>query len=176
MPVNQTNPVGMLVLGYWYNNSENLMLGKRPTRSGCGGPSSYVHVAPAALHVLGHLSYHWHTLTIYQDTPLATNLNYSVGQAQITVPDVPTGSDYIVVCKWLPRCCILCHAQRSLQCSAILGTQVPNSRLLTAHLHRHPLSRPVPQVRPRLSYQHLRPRLQQIQILLATLGALPRHS
>jgi len=57
LPVNQTNPVGMLVLGYWYNNSENLML----------------------------------------DTPLATNLNYSVGQAQITVPNVPTGSDYIVV-------------------------------------------------------------------------------
>jgi len=57
LPVNQTNPVGMLILGYWYNNSENLML----------------------------------------DSPLATNLNYSVGQAQITVPNVPTGTDYIVV-------------------------------------------------------------------------------
>ncbi|KAF9236490.1 hypothetical protein BU15DRAFT_76932 [Melanogaster broomeanus] len=57
LPSNPTNPNGMLVLGYWYNNSENLML----------------------------------------DSPLATNLNYSVGQADITVPNVPTRSDYIVV-------------------------------------------------------------------------------
>ncbi|KAI9462229.1 hypothetical protein HD554DRAFT_2002369, partial [Boletus coccyginus] len=57
LPVNQTNPVGMLVLGYMSNDSENLML----------------------------------------DSPLATNLNYSAGQAQITVPNVPTRSDYIVV-------------------------------------------------------------------------------
>ncbi|KAF8558329.1 hypothetical protein OG21DRAFT_1382797, partial [Imleria badia] len=57
LPVNQTNPSGMLVLGYMYNNSENLML----------------------------------------NSPLATNLNYSVGQAQITVPNVPTRTDYIVV-------------------------------------------------------------------------------
>lgn len=28
LPVNQTNPVGMLVLGYSENNSENLNLGK----------------------------------------------------------------------------------------------------------------------------------------------------
>ncbi|KAG8214724.1 hypothetical protein J3R82DRAFT_9812 [Butyriboletus roseoflavus] len=57
LPVNQTNPVGMLVLGYLYNNSENLML----------------------------------------NSPLATNLNYSVGQAQVTVPNVPSRTDYIVV-------------------------------------------------------------------------------
>ncbi|KAG6377238.1 hypothetical protein JVT61DRAFT_1292 [Boletus reticuloceps] len=57
LPVNQTNPIGMLVLGYLFNNSEHLML----------------------------------------NSPLATNLNYSVGQAQITVPNVPTRSDYIIV-------------------------------------------------------------------------------
>ncbi|KAG9315610.1 hypothetical protein JVU11DRAFT_3251 [Chiua virens] len=57
LPANQTNPVGRLVLGYLYNNSENLML----------------------------------------DSPLATNINYSVGYAQITVPNVPTRDDYIVV-------------------------------------------------------------------------------
>ncbi|KAF8133943.1 hypothetical protein EV363DRAFT_1324997 [Boletus edulis] len=57
LPVNQTNPRGMLVLGYLFNNSEHLML----------------------------------------NSPLATNLNYSVGQAQITVPNVPTRSDYIIV-------------------------------------------------------------------------------
>jgi len=57
LPVNQTNPVGMLVLGYLFNNSENLML----------------------------------------NSPLATNINYSTGQVQITVPNVPTRSDYIVV-------------------------------------------------------------------------------
>ncbi|KAG1879166.1 hypothetical protein F4604DRAFT_1753476 [Suillus subluteus] len=54
---NVTNPVGMLVLGYMYNNSENLML----------------------------------------NSPLATNINYTVGQVLITVPDVETGEDYIVV-------------------------------------------------------------------------------
>jgi len=57
LPLNQTNPVGKLVLGFMYNNSENLML----------------------------------------DSPLAINLNYSVGQAQITVPNVPNRTDYIVV-------------------------------------------------------------------------------
>ncbi|OJA14747.1 hypothetical protein AZE42_03192 [Rhizopogon vesiculosus] len=54
---NVTNPVGMLVLGYMYNNSENLML----------------------------------------NAPLATNINYMAGQAQITVPIVDTRDDYIVV-------------------------------------------------------------------------------
>ncbi|KAG2145888.1 hypothetical protein DEU56DRAFT_788666 [Suillus clintonianus] len=54
---NITNPVGMLVLGYSYNNSENLML----------------------------------------DSPLATNINYTLGQVLITVPDVETREDYIVV-------------------------------------------------------------------------------
>ncbi|KAJ8593661.1 hypothetical protein M405DRAFT_810483 [Rhizopogon salebrosus TDB-379] len=54
---NVTNPVGMLVLGYMYNMSENLML----------------------------------------NAPLATNINYSTGQAQITVPNVDTREDYIVV-------------------------------------------------------------------------------
>lgn len=54
---NVTNPVGMLVLGYMYNNSENLML----------------------------------------SSPLATNLNYTDGQVLITVPDVETREDYIVV-------------------------------------------------------------------------------
>ncbi|KAG2060625.1 hypothetical protein BDR06DRAFT_993358 [Suillus hirtellus] len=54
---NVTNPVGMLVLGYMYNNSENLML----------------------------------------SSPLATNINYTDGQALITVPDVETREDYIVV-------------------------------------------------------------------------------
>ncbi|OAX41746.1 hypothetical protein K503DRAFT_649824, partial [Rhizopogon vinicolor AM-OR11-026] len=54
---NITNPVGMLVLGYMYNNSENLML----------------------------------------NAPLATNINYMAGQAQITVPIVDTRDDYIVV-------------------------------------------------------------------------------
>ncbi|KAH7884958.1 hypothetical protein F5I97DRAFT_1881208 [Phlebopus sp. FC_14] len=57
LPSNPSNPNGMLVLGYMYNNSENLML----------------------------------------DSPLATNLNYSTGQAQITVPNVSTREDYIVV-------------------------------------------------------------------------------
>ncbi|KIJ62732.1 hypothetical protein HYDPIDRAFT_169054 [Hydnomerulius pinastri MD-312] len=57
LPSNPSNPNGMLVLGYMYNNSENLML----------------------------------------DSPLATNLNYAAGQAQITVPNVPTRQDYIVV-------------------------------------------------------------------------------
>ncbi|KAG2152999.1 uncharacterized protein EDB93DRAFT_1135899 [Suillus bovinus] len=54
---NVTNPVGMLVLGYMYNDSENLML----------------------------------------NSPLATNINYTVGQALITVPNVETREDYIVV-------------------------------------------------------------------------------
>jgi hypothetical protein len=54
---NVTNPVGMLVLGYMYNNSENLML----------------------------------------NSPLATNINYTVGQVLITVPNVETREDYIVV-------------------------------------------------------------------------------
>ncbi|KAG6334316.1 hypothetical protein ID866_4770 [Astraeus odoratus] len=57
LPVNITNPNGMLVLGYLSNNSENLML----------------------------------------DSPLATNINYTVGQVEITVPNVPTRDDYIVV-------------------------------------------------------------------------------
>ncbi|KAL4073105.1 hypothetical protein V8B97DRAFT_180027 [Scleroderma yunnanense] len=57
LPVNITNPNGMLVLGYLYNNSENLML----------------------------------------NSPLATNINYADGQVQITVPNVPTRDDYIVV-------------------------------------------------------------------------------
>ncbi|KIK97072.1 hypothetical protein PAXRUDRAFT_825315 [Paxillus rubicundulus Ve08.2h10] len=57
LPSNPTNPNGMLVLGYMFNNSENLML----------------------------------------DSPLATNLSYATGQAEITVPNVPTGSNYIVV-------------------------------------------------------------------------------
>ncbi|KAG2343210.1 hypothetical protein BDR05DRAFT_963152 [Suillus weaverae] len=60
LPSNVTNPVGMLVLGYMYNNSENLML----------------------------------------NSPLATNINYTVGQVLITVPNVETREDYIVVCKW----------------------------------------------------------------------------
>lgn len=54
---NVTNPVGMLVLGYMYNNSENLML----------------------------------------NSPLATNINYTDGQVLITVPNVETREDYIVV-------------------------------------------------------------------------------
>ncbi|KAG2758179.1 hypothetical protein P692DRAFT_20824264 [Suillus brevipes Sb2] len=57
LPANMTNPVGMLVLGYNYNNSENLML----------------------------------------NSPLATNINYTVGQVLITVPNVVTREDYIVV-------------------------------------------------------------------------------
>lgn len=57
LPSNVTNPVGMLVLGYMYNNSENLML----------------------------------------NSPLATNINYTVGQVLITVPNVETREDYIVV-------------------------------------------------------------------------------
>ena len=57
LPVNQTNPIGMLVLGYLYNNSENLMLSECPTQSDQGMLSSYTHVAPAALHALEHLSY-----------------------------------------------------------------------------------------------------------------------
>ncbi|KAG1743307.1 uncharacterized protein EDB91DRAFT_1017322, partial [Suillus paluster] len=51
LPVNMTNPVGMLVLGY----------------------------------------------IILLDSPLATNINYTVGQVQITVPNVDTREDYIVV-------------------------------------------------------------------------------
>lgn len=54
---NVTNPAGMLVLGYMYNNSENLML----------------------------------------NSPLATNINYADGQVLITVPNVETREDYIVV-------------------------------------------------------------------------------
>ncbi|KIK44355.1 hypothetical protein CY34DRAFT_66699, partial [Suillus luteus UH-Slu-Lm8-n1] len=57
LPANMTNPVGMLVLGYDYNNSENLML----------------------------------------NSPLATNINYTLGQVLITVPNVETREDYIVV-------------------------------------------------------------------------------
>lgn len=57
LPANITNPVGMLVLGYNYNNSENLML----------------------------------------NSPLATNINYTDGQVLITVPNVETREDYIVV-------------------------------------------------------------------------------
>ncbi|KIM66803.1 hypothetical protein SCLCIDRAFT_1210858 [Scleroderma citrinum Foug A] len=57
LPVNITNPNGMLVLGYLFNNSENLML----------------------------------------SSPLATNINYANGEVQITVPNVPTRNDYIVV-------------------------------------------------------------------------------
>ncbi|KAG2033693.1 hypothetical protein BDR03DRAFT_657713 [Suillus americanus] len=56
---NVTNSAGMLVLGYMYNNSENLML----------------------------------------NSPLATNINYADGQVLITVPNVETREDYIVVCK-----------------------------------------------------------------------------
>ena len=76
-----------------------------------------MHVAPAALHVLEHLSYYHRILTIYQDSPLATNLNYSAGQAQITVPNVPTRSDYIVVCKWLSHCYMINRAQ----CPSVFG-------------------------------------------------------
>ncbi|EIW81344.1 hypothetical protein CONPUDRAFT_82328 [Coniophora puteana RWD-64-598 SS2] len=57
LPSQQTTSTGMLVLGYQFNNSENLML----------------------------------------DSPLATGFQYTDGQAQITVPDVPTRNDYIVV-------------------------------------------------------------------------------
>lgn len=31
LPANMSNPVGMLVLGYMYNNSENLMLSELTT-------------------------------------------------------------------------------------------------------------------------------------------------
>lgn len=48
---------------------------------------------------LERLGYRLLMLTFCQDSPLATQLNYSVGQAQITVPNVPTRSDYIVVCE-----------------------------------------------------------------------------
>ncbi|KAG1776185.1 hypothetical protein EV702DRAFT_971944 [Suillus placidus] len=73
---NVTNPVGMLVLGYNYNNSENLML------------SESTNVKCYALSLLNNL---------FLDSPLATNINYTVGQVLITVPNVETREDYIVV-------------------------------------------------------------------------------
>ncbi|KAF9221483.1 hypothetical protein BS17DRAFT_843533 [Gyrodon lividus] len=77
LPSNPTNPNGMLVLGYNYNNSENLMLGK---------PTLKITEADRP------------DMLMYQlDSPLATNLDYAAGQAEITVPNVPTRSDYIVV-------------------------------------------------------------------------------
>jgi len=76
LPVNMSNPVGMLVLGYMYNNSENLML----SESRCEGLLSLLN-------------------NMISDAPLATNINYVTGQVQITVPNVDTRDDYIVVCK-----------------------------------------------------------------------------
>src|SRR6267154_6459224 len=78
LPSNPTNPIGMLVLGYMYNNSENLMLGELTSMWGVSILNS-----------------------IYLDSPLATNINYTVGQVQITVPNVQTREDYIVVWKYI---------------------------------------------------------------------------
>lgn len=135
--------------------------------------------APATFHVPGQLNDHYHILTTYQDSPLATNLNYSVGHAQITVPDVPSRTDYIVVCKW-PSHYIICHAHLPSQCSVILVMQVLNLRSLTMHLHPprwlHPLPSRLRRVLPPLPYQPLLlPHLQPVQILPITLATLPRH-
>lgn len=77
---------------------------------------SHAHVAPATLRVLEEYpSCHCPLLTCYQDSPLATNINYNVGQVQITVPNVPTRSDYIVVCKWMS-----CYYIHDKPCSMLL--------------------------------------------------------
>ncbi|KAI6030709.1 hypothetical protein F5J12DRAFT_802348 [Pisolithus orientalis] len=50
---------------------------------------------PDGMLVLGYVANNSENLML--QSPLATNLSYSVGQAQITVPNVPTGTNYIVV-------------------------------------------------------------------------------
>ncbi|KIJ17905.1 hypothetical protein PAXINDRAFT_167837 [Paxillus involutus ATCC 200175] len=50
---------------------------------------------PNGMLVLGYMANDSENLML--DSPLATNLSYAVGQAEITVPNVPTGSNYIVV-------------------------------------------------------------------------------
>jgi hypothetical protein len=56
------------------------------------------------------LHYRWRGADQYPpDSPLATNLSYAVGQAEITVPNVPTGSNYIVVRKYSHYCFVKCY-------------------------------------------------------------------
>lgn len=50
---------------------------------------------PDGMLILGYVANGSENLML--QSPLATNLSYSVGQAQITVPSVPTGNNYIVV-------------------------------------------------------------------------------
>ncbi|KAI5989053.1 hypothetical protein EDD15DRAFT_2389134 [Pisolithus albus] len=50
---------------------------------------------PEGMLVLGYVANDSENLML--QSPLATNLSYSAGQAQITVPSVPTGNNYIVV-------------------------------------------------------------------------------
>ncbi|KAI6041372.1 hypothetical protein EDC04DRAFT_2565756 [Pisolithus marmoratus] len=50
---------------------------------------------PNGMLVLGYIANDSENLML--QSPLATNLNYSDGQAPVTVPNVPTGTNYIVV-------------------------------------------------------------------------------
>ncbi|KAF8843219.1 hypothetical protein BDN67DRAFT_964584 [Paxillus ammoniavirescens] len=50
---------------------------------------------PNGMLVLGYMANNSENLML--NSPLATNLSYAAGQAEITVPNVPTGSNYIVV-------------------------------------------------------------------------------
>ncbi|KAI6115797.1 hypothetical protein EDD16DRAFT_654224 [Pisolithus croceorrhizus] len=50
---------------------------------------------PNGMLVLGYVANNSENLML--QSPLAVNLSYSAGQAQITVPNVPTGNNYIIV-------------------------------------------------------------------------------
>ena len=66
------------MLGFLFNNSENLMLG---VLWQCSPTSSHHNVI----------------IRVCSANPLATNFKLTDGQVQITVPNVPTRRDYIVV-------------------------------------------------------------------------------
>lgn len=73
------DPVGQLILGYNEDGSEHLMLG--------------------TFTMMSHLlSLQAHYATLFEDSPLASNITLKDGSVNITVPSVPERDNYIVCC------------------------------------------------------------------------------